>query len=264
MTPTYLFAVAVLAGAMNAIAGGGTFLVFPALIMSGVSPIVANATATAALWPGSAASAVAYRHDWPERTPGLVWFTLASLVGGLLGALALLFSSPHAFASAVPFLMLLATLLFTFGPKVTSRYRADPSALDGEDWLRDIAGKRLATGVGIQIAVGAYGGYFGAGKGILMLAGMSLLGMRNLHRMNAIRNVLSLLIDAVAVASFVVAGAIAFVQAAVMCAGAVVGGYAAAAMARNVDPGRVRWVVVVIAWLMTLGFFARQMLSVGD
>jgi uncharacterized membrane protein YfcA len=239
-----LFVAAAVGGAINSVAGGGSFVAFPALLFAGVPAVPANATNTIALWPGSLASAVAYRRELRDVRGTLFPLGVASLAGGLVGSLLLLRTSNHTFVLLIPWLLLFATVLFSFGGTVTGRLRA---------------GARASLGVAIaaQLLIGVYGGYFGGGIGIMMLAVLSLLGMTDIHRMNSLKAVLGTLANGVAVVTFVVAGAVAWAPGAVMIVGGVVGGYAGAAMARRVEPGLVRKLVLVVAWSMTGYFFLR-------
>jgi uncharacterized membrane protein YfcA len=245
-----LFFVAVLGGALNAVAGGGPFLTFPALLLARIPPIRANATASLALWPASVASAFAYRKDLTTPRRALVALLIASVLGAFIGVMTLLHTSDAAFLRLVPFLLLAATLLFTFGSAISARLleRATEAPF---------AGRRLVVGVAAQGLIAIYGGYFGAGMGILMLSMMSLVGMTNIHGMNALRNVLSVLINAVAVTVFVASGAIAWKPGVVMILGGIIGGYWGAAGARRIDPTWVKRFVIAVAWSMTAYFFAR-------
>jgi uncharacterized membrane protein YfcA len=246
-TLSLLFCASALAGALNSVAGGGSFLSFPALLFAGVPPIVANATNAVALWPAGVASAVAYRKDLhtPRRT--LLILGAASLAGGLAGALLLLKTPDQTFLRQLPWLLLAATLLFSAGPTVTK-------------WLRreDEAGAAalVVTGL-VQLVIGLYGGYFGGGMGILMLASMSILGMTEIHTMNGLKAVLGVLINGIAVLAFVVDGAVAWSPGFVMIVGGTLGGYAGASIARKLAPSWVRRFVLAIAWGMTAYFFVR-------
>ena len=247
-----LFFVAALGGALNAVAGGGTFLTFPALLLARIPPISANATASIALWPASVASAFAYRKDLTTPRRALGALLIASVLGAFIGVMTLLHTSDAAFMKLVPFLLLAATLLFTFGSAISARLlkRATEAPF---------AGRRLAVGVAAQGLIAIYGGYFGAGMGILMLSMMSLVGMTNIHGMNALRNILSVVINAVAVTVFVASGAIAWKPGVVMILGGVIGGYWGAAGARRIDPTWVKRFVIAVAWSMTAYFFARAL-----
>ncbi len=243
-TAALLFAAALAGGAINSVAGGGSFVAFPALLFAGVPPVPANATNTIALWPGTLASAVAYRRELKDVQRELVLLGAASVAGGLAGALLLLRTSERTFVAVIPWLLLFAALLFSFGGSVAKRLRGDA---------------RLPPGVAVfaQLAISVYGGYFGGGMGIVMLAILTLLGLSDIHRMNALKTVLASLVNGVAVAAFVAAGAVRWAPAIVMSAGGIAGGYAGAALARRVDPGRVRRLVLVVAWAMVAYFFAR-------
>jgi uncharacterized membrane protein YfcA len=243
-TGVLLFLAAVVGGALNSVAGGGSFVAFPALLFAGVPAIPANATNTVALWPGSVASATAYRRELAGVRNALVPLASASLVGGLGGALLLLRTSNATFVKLVPWLLLFATLLFSFGAALAKRVTRGSRA-------------PLAAAVVVQLAIALYGGYFGGGMGIMMLAVLSVLGMTRIHEMNALKNVLGAFINGVAVVAFIVAGAVVWKQGAVMVAGGITGGYAGAAIARRSDPKYVRVLVLIIAWSMTAYFFAR-------
>lgn len=241
-TGVMLFFAAAVGGGLNSVAGGGSFVAFPALLFAGVPPVPANATNTIALWPGSVASAIAYRRELGDVRRQLLPLGVAALLGGLTGSLLLLRTSETTFVLLIPWLLLFATLLFTFGGTVARKLTRGAHA-------------PLAVAVGAQFAISIYGGYFGGGMGIMMLAVLTLLGMTHIHRMNALKNVLGALINGVAVVAFVVAGAVRWEPGVVMIAGGITGGYAGAAAARRVDPKYVRWLVMLIAWSMTTYFF---------
>ncbi len=243
-----LFVASVLAGALNSVAGGGSFISFPALLFAGVSPIAANATNAIALWPAGIASGVAYRKELrvPRRT--LIALGLASLAGGLAGALLLLRTPDATFLRQLPWLLLVATLLFTAGPSLAKRLHRQGDAA---------AGAVVVTAL-IQIVIGVYGGYFGGGMGILMLAAMAILGMQDIHTMNGLKAILGVLINGIAVVAFVIDGAVAWRPGVVMIAGGTLGGYAGASIARRLSPVWVRRFVLVVAWGMTAYFFARR------
>jgi uncharacterized membrane protein YfcA len=246
-----LLAAATLAGAMNAVAGGGSFLTFPSLLLAGVGPIAANATSTVALWPGSVASIRGYREDLPRDRATLLPLAGISLLGGLLGALLLLGTPERTFARLVPFLLLGATLIFAFGARATRRWHAH-----GPPTRARLAGIAL-----LQLAIAVYGGYFGGGIGILMLAGLALLGMTDIHAMNGLKVLLGALINGIAVAAFALAGVVAWSVALPMAVGAVAGGYGGARWARRVAPATVRHIVIAIGLALSALFFARTYLS---
>lgn len=243
-TGVLLFFAAVAGGAINSVAGGGSFVAFPALLFAGVPPVPANATNTIALWPGSLASVLAYRRELGDVKRELFPLAGAALLGGLAGSLLLLRTSESTFVLLIPWLLLFATLLFTFGGAVARKLTHGARA---PLWLAAI----------VQLAISVYGGYFGGGMGIMMLAVLTLLGMTHIHRMNALKNVLGALINGVAVVAFVIAGAVRWAPGVVMIAGGITGGYAGAAIARRMSPKYVRWVVMGIAWGMTTYFFVK-------
>jgi hypothetical protein len=217
---------------------------FPALLFAGVPPIPANATNTIALWPGAIASVVAYRRELGEVKRELLPLALAALAGGLAGSVLLLRTKESTFVLLIPWLLLFATVLFTFGGVVSRKLTRGARA-------------PFAVVVIAQLAISVYGGYFGGGMGIMMLAVLTLLGMTHIHRMNALKNALGTLINGVAVAAFVIAGAVRWVPGAFMIVGGITGGYSGAAIARRVSPKYVRWVVIAIAWTMTAYFFVK-------
>ncbi len=243
-----LFGAAAMAGALNSVAGGGSFISFPALLYAGVPPIQANATNTVALWPGTVASVTAYRDEL--RAQRHVLFTLASVsvAGGVLGSEILLHTPERTFMTVLPFLMLGATLLFAFGPRITKRAQTLLGHGDRVSW-RVTAGAAL-----LQFVVSIYGGYFGGGIGIVMLAMLGLLGIENIHAMNGLKTLLGALINGVAVAIFIAAQAVYWTHAAVMIGGAVLGGYCGAMGAQRVPQAYVRAFVIVIGSSLTAYF----------
>ena len=243
-----LIAVASLfAGALNAIAGGGSFLSFPALLLTGMPPIPANATNTIAMWTGAVASGGAYRRQLniPKRV--MAPLVASSVVGGLIGAVLLLRTPAHTFMRMLPWLMLGATLLFTFGKKLS---RTKTSSVGHDATTRAIV---LATLFELLVAI--YGGYFGAGMGFVILAMLALVGMTEIHSMNALKTVLSSTTNGLAVITFIVARAIYWPQALVMIAGAILGGYFGAHYAQRLPQPWVRGAVILVGAGMTVYFF---------
>jgi uncharacterized membrane protein YfcA len=231
------------AGAVNAVAGGGTLLSFPALLWLGRNSVGANATSTLALLPGSLGGAWAFRQELGDSRALLGLLLLPSLVGGGLGAYLLLHTDSRVFLRIVPFLILGATLLLMFQQKITARLGLGQNAK-----VRPLSWRVGA--VFFQLLVGIYGGYFGAGIGILMLAALGLLGETNIHRMNGTKNVLGFVVNAVAAVGFVAAGAVNYRDALVMALGALVGGYAGARLSQRVERATVRRFVVGLGWVM--------------
>lgn len=244
----FLFVAAFVGGALNAVAGGGSFIGLPALIYAGVPAVSANATNTLALWPASISSAWAYRRELATARSWVTSLGSVSLAGGILGGLLLVRTSDDAFLRLLPWLLLIAAATFSFGGMLQR-------LLPGR---RERAGAaRRAAVMLFQFLVAVYGGYFGGGMGIMMLAGLTIAGMKDIHEMNAVKSVLAVVINGVALAEFVALGAIAWTPGLIMMAGGIAGGYAGAATARRVDPRFVRVLVTVIAWGMTLVFFLR-------
>ncbi|MCL5108668.1 MAG: sulfite exporter TauE/SafE family protein [Chloroflexi bacterium] len=251
-TVALLFVAALLGGALNSVAGGGSFLSFPSLIFAGVPPINANATSTVALWPGSVASVFAYREELGRHDRRfVVSLSLISLVGGVLGSVLLLRTSQATFARLLPWLLLVATLLFALGSRITAQLRRRFSLGSGQS--REAT---LAVAL-FQLVIALYGGYFGGGIGILMLAALGLLGLRNIHEMNALKTLLAGAINGIAVLIFVVAGVVAWPQALLMLVGATIGGYGCASYARRLNPKYVRVFVILVGVSMTAYFFLR-------
>jgi len=240
-----LIVAAFMAGAMNSVAGGGSFLTFPALVFTGVPSVVANATNTVALFPASLASAWAYRHDFP-KTEGLsTRLVLAvALAGGVLGGWLLISTPEHTFNSLVPWLLLAATALFAAGKRLIRMLER----------VIHFGPKTLLT---VQFVIAVYGGYFGGAMGIMMLAAYALFGLDNIHEANALKTLMSGAINAIAVVVFVFAGKVDWTPAAIMLVSAVAGGYLGARVARVMNPNHIRGVVIAIGVTMTVVFFLR-------
>jgi uncharacterized membrane protein YfcA len=245
----FLFFAGALGGALNSVAGGGSFIAFPALLFTGVPPIPANATNTIALWTAAAASGGAYRKrlDVPRRV--MIPLLTVSLLGGLLGALLLLKTPAQTFMRVLPWLTLGATLLFAFGKKLAGS-RQSVIEHDHEASTAALAGTTL-----FQLCVAIYGGYFGGGMGIVMLAMLAVLGMTDIHAMNALKSVLGFVINGVAVITFIVAGAVYWKHGIVMIAGGMVGGYVGAHYALKMPQSWIRTFVVLVGAAMTVYFF---------
>ena len=237
-----LAVVAFAAGAQNAVAGGGSFLAFPSLLFAGVPPIQANATNTVALWPASVSAAVAFRKDLRHERRTLVLFGIVSLSGGLLGALLLLLTPERTFTQLIPWLLGGATLVFALGPQLTKRLRE-----------RDLHAP-MAVMTFVQFLIGVYGGYFGGGIGILMLAALAAMGMTDIHAMNGLKNILGAAINGIAVVTFVIAGVVVWPIAVAMLAGAALGGYAGARLSKRVEPKYLRWFIIAVGATLTAYF----------
>ena len=244
MTWILLLVAAFFAGALNAVAGGGSFLTLPALVFAGVPPVIANATGTMALLPGYLASAWGFREELRSDTGvPLADLLVVSLVGGAAGALLLLVTPNEIFQGIVPWLMLIATALFGFGPHLLVALRGQSKA------------GRAVTGAGVLL-VAIYGGYFNGGLGIMLLALFTLLGLTDLNAMNGLKNLVSAVLTAIAVSIYAWGGAILWGQALVMMVAATVGGYVGARLARRVKPAHLRFGIVTTGLVMACLFFA--------
>lgn len=252
-----LFFAAVLGGTLNAVAGGGSFITFPTLIFTGMPAINANATSTTALWPGAVASIGGYRGMLRFERRLLLLLSGVSVLGGVFGALLLLHTRPTVFLRLVPYLLLLATLLFAFGGTITSRLRQRGEGKNGTNGAAGPFHLSLTWVVLLQFIISVYGGFFGGGIGILMLATLSFMGMKDIHSANALKSLLNACINGVAVVTFLIAGAIFWGQAAVMILGAIVGGYGGAAIARRLNPILVRRFVILVGIITSIYFFVR-------
>lgn len=244
--PDYLVlaAAAFFAGVLNTVAGGGTFLTFPALVYTGVPVVAANATSTVAVFPGYLAGAFGFRREiaaFDRRR--LVRIVAVTAAGGLIGSLLLLVSSNDAFSAVVPFLLALATLIFAFGDRIRA-WAAKRSSAEGEGWIG-------------TLLVSVYGGYFNGGLGIVLLALFSSWGMRDLNTMNGLKTALSFILSAISVVTFALAGLVAWPQAALMMVAATLGGYAGAPLARALPAPVVRGVVIAVGVVMSAIFFVR-------
>ncbi|HWF89048.1 MAG TPA: sulfite exporter TauE/SafE family protein [Pyrinomonadaceae bacterium] len=231
------------AGAINSIAGGGTLLTFPVLIWLGLDPKVANGTSTVALWPGLFGGLFGYRKELAHSSTILLRLGVTSLIGGACGAVLLVRTPSKVFADLVPFLILFATLLFMSNGVVNKRLHL--GSLDEKHM-----GLWWSGAIIFQFFSATYGGYFGAGNGILMLAAMGLLGINELHRANGIKNFLGICINAVAVLIFAFAGYVVWQDALLMACAALIGGYFGAKMAMRVGQKWVRRGIVLIGWVI--------------
>jgi uncharacterized membrane protein YfcA len=247
----FLFFAGAVAGTLNALAGGGSFISFPALLFTGMPAVEANATNTVALWPGLAASAAAYwkrlQAPWRLMTPLLV----TSVIGGWAGALLLLKTPQQTFLRLVPWLLLSGTLLFAFG----NRLRTIAGKAGGSGDLHSLSWRAIAISSFIELLVAIYGGYFGAGIGFITLGMLAALGMHDIHAMGAIRTLLAAAINAAAVLTFIVAGAVLWPVFAVMVTGALTGGWFGAHYAQRADPRKVRVFIIGLGLLMSAYFF---------
>lgn len=232
-------------GTTNALAGGATFFTFPAMLAIGLPPVVANASNCVALWPASLVAALAQVREIMGERRLLLPLMLVSVVGGVAGALLLLNTSDQAFLLLVPFLLLAATLLFALSPRLLPLLRAQATG-------------HVSFGPGklaLMTLCAVYGGYFGAGIGIMMIAGLSLAGIDNVRVANALKNLLSGVINGVAVLVFVFSGIVAWKAALIMLAGAVLGGALGGRLAGVIPVKLLRLMVITIGSFLTVWYF---------
>ncbi len=245
------FGSAFLAGAINSVAGGGTLVSFPTLIWLGLNSVTANATSTVAIWPGTVGSIWGYRRELRDAEPRFRWLIVPSLVGGITGALLLRRTPASTFDRLVPFLILFATLLFIAQEPIQRKLKtAQAGVRHSGSWL---VGAML-----FQLGVGIYGGYFGAGIGILMLAALSILGLKDIHEMNSLKVVFGGSVNGIAAAYFIWAGMVYWPYVLIMAIGAIAGGWGGAGVARRAGRTAVRWIVISIGFGMAISLFVRR------
>ncbi len=247
-----LAGVAAAAGVMNALAGGGTLLTFPVLLFAGTPALTANATSTLALMLGTAGSVFGYRRHLAAVQPWLARFAVVSVVGGLLGSVLLTRTDEKFFMKMVPFLLLFATVVFL----AQGVFRRFASA--AEKSHATTRPHRVWIAIVFQFFVALYGGYFGAGIGILMLASLGFLGLSDIHEMNALKTVLGTLINFVAAGYFIFAGLIDWPKTGVMTAGALAGYFVGAHFSQQIPQPRVRQIISAIGFGISAVMFYRQ------
>jgi uncharacterized protein len=240
------------AGVMNAVAGGGTFLTFPALVFTGIPSVPANQTSTIAVFPGQLASFWAYRKILVAQTRTVVVLGVTSLLGGAVGAIILLNTSTPAFDLLVPWLLLCATLMFAFGNHLRRRLGLRLVGTSGE-----IGWDALGKAAFLQLIIGIYGGFYGAGAGILELAVLDLLGLENIHLANALKVILTTAFNTLAVVIFLAVGKIYWVAGLILGTATIVGGYSGAWIAQRLPQAWVRGFVIIVGAAMTAYFFLR-------
>ncbi|MGZ4789263.1 MAG: sulfite exporter TauE/SafE family protein [Terriglobales bacterium] len=245
-------AAAFLAGGINSVAGGGTLVTFPTLLWLGIPSVAANATNTVAIWPGSLGSLWGFRRELSQADRIMLWLVVPSMIGGITGALLLRHTPTHTFDRIIPFLILFATVLFT-AQKPIQRWIGTPH----ED--RHRSPRWLAIAMIVQLLVGIYGGYFGAGMGIMMLTVLTTLGMTDILKMNALTSLYALFINGVAAALFIYAHMVYWHYVLVMAITAIAGGYGAAGVARRIGRTAVRRFVIAVGYTITIVLFIRIM-----
>jgi len=257
MSGTEILALAVAAaaaGTINAVAGGGTLIIFPALLFFGTPPVTANATSTLALVFGTAGSVYGFRQQIAPVTPWLKRFVPLSLLGGLVGGVLLTRTKEDVFARMVPFLILFATIIFV----AQGAFRRFAGFADKSETASAPHRRALWAAVLFQFFVAVYGGYFGAGIGILMLASLGYLGLTNIHEMNCLKTVLGSLINQVAAIYFIFAGLIDWPKTLVMTAGAVTGYFLGAHYSQRIPQPRVRQIIMAVGFVISAVMFYRQ------
>jgi hypothetical protein len=247
---------ALLGGMVNSVAGGGTLLTFPALIWaignSATAMVLANATSTVALLPGSVASAWGYRRELAELRQWVLPLLIPSVAGATLGTLLVVKRDPAEFQMFVPWLILTATLLFLLQPAIsrgTGIGRPHQPATKGT----------TAIVISIQFCIALYGGYFGAGIGILMLSALAMMGISSMHQLNALKTMLASAINFISVVLFIGSGLVQWKLAIPMIFASIIGGYVGAVLARRLDKNAVRYVVIAIGIAVSVYYFWRQL-----
>jgi len=243
------FVAAFLAGGINSLAGGGTLITFPTLLWLGLPSVTANATNTVAIWPGSIGSIWGFRRELADTQKKMRWLVIPSFVGGAIGALLLRLTPSGVFDKLIPFLILFATLLFTLqGP--INRWIGHPHGENRSGgWFTGV--------ILMQLAVSVYGGYFGAGMGIMMLTSLSILGMTDILEMNALTSLYGLCINGIAAALFIWSHMVYWPFVLVMAIASTIGGYAAAGVARRVGKQAVRRFVIAVGFTIAVALFIR-------
>ena len=244
-----VFLAACAGGAINSVAGGGTLLTVPTLIWLGVPAINANATSTVALWPGSLSGAWGFRREMQHADPRVYALVVPSLIGGLAGAILLKRTPPDLFERLIPALILFATVLFMVQEPLQRRFNLTALHHARSHWL--------SWTMLFQLIVGIYGGYFGAGIGIMMLAALSLMGHTDIHQMNGLKNLLAVAINGIAMVYLMFTDLIRWDDALLMAVGAIVGALIGAGTARRVGRNAVRHTVVAVGLVMALSMFLR-------
>jgi uncharacterized membrane protein YfcA len=233
------------------VAGGGTLVSFPALIWLGLGSVTANATSTVAIWPGTVGSAWGYRRELGGAEPRFLALIVPSLVGGLAGAILLRCTPTSTFDRLVPYLILFATLLFMAQEPIQR-------ALGSAEGKRHESRRWFAGVLFFQLLVGLYGGYFGAGIGILMLAALSIMGLRDIHEMNSLKVVFGGTVNGIAAAYFIWARMVYWPYVLLMAVAAIAGGYGGAGVARRIGRTAVRRIVIAIGFGMALSLFIKK------
>jgi uncharacterized membrane protein YfcA len=246
-----IFAAAAMAGAINSVAGGGTLVSFPTLLWLGVPSVVANATNTVAIWPGSLGSAWGYRRELRDFDRHVYMLLVPSVVGAAAGAVLLRLTPTEIFDRLVPVLIFFATVIFMLQDRFQRwfNWSATRPGHEGGQWI--------ASAMVFQLVVALYGGYFGAGIGILMLAALAVMGYTDIHQMNGLKNLLAVVINGVASVYFIWSGLVSWPHAIVMTVGAILGGVGGAGVARRLGRTTVRRIVIAVGFAMATSLMFR-------
>ena len=235
------------AGAVNSVAGGGTFFSFPILLLFGMPPLLANTTNKFALWFASMSGVTGFWAEVKSLRGQLGFYFTAGIIGSLLGSVLLLLTPPERFEAMIPWLLLVATLIFAFGKRVIAFLRRGASA-------EHIGKPSAALG---QAAIGIYGGFFAAGMGMLMMALYELSGIKSVHQMNGLKTFVGLGINGISALTFMVVGAVDWSVALVLLIGALIGGYGGAVLSKKVPEPLLRKIIIAYGALMTAYFFGK-------
>ena len=248
-------------GALNSVAGGGSFIAFPALMFTGVPAVNANATNTVALWPGTAASTAAYFRVLKPHKTLLVPLMITGVIGGLTGAYVLIKTPEHTFLKLVPWLMLFATLMLLFSPRITRWVRGRSHAAHADPAHPQQKSRKMVVGTAIiQLAIGVYIGYFGGGAGIVMMALFAILGVESIHAINGLKTTMATVVNGMALIIFILSRTVWWPQASLMIVGGALGGYGGAWLAQRIEPRVVRIFAIGTGFSMTAYFFVKAYL----
>ncbi len=244
-----LFLAGILAGISNAVAGGGTFFTFPIFLISGIPPVVANASNAVAVWPGHALAAVAYRRELRNFPHAIKGSMAIAIAGGIVGALLLAYLGNRVFSMLIPFLVLFATLLFAFG-------RGANRWIDGRASNVSIQTPSVLTR-GIEFLIAVYGGFFGAGLGIMLMGGLLLLGVHDIHTNNALKNLIGAIVTAVSVVVLAISGLVSWPHTLFAFSGAVLGGFLGVPVARLIPDKWLRRLVITVGIFLSIYYFIK-------
>jgi len=244
-----LFLAGVLAGVSNAVAGGGTFFTFPIFLSAGIPPVVANASNAVAVWPGHALAAFGYRQELREFPHGVRGSIVIAMTGGAAGALLLAYLGNKAFSLLIPFLILFATLLFAFG-KGMNRW------VNRQTTKAAMESPGLVTR-GVEFAIAVYGGFFGAGLGIMLMGGLLMLGVHDIHTNNALKNLLGAIVTAISVMVLSLSGLVSWSHTVFAFSGAVLGGFLGVPVARLIPDRWLKRLVVTVGMFLSIYYFIK-------